>query len=183
MRVAISGLSGCGNSTVSKLVAEKTGFPRFNYTFHDLARDLGEEFMDFHAKAASNPGIDLELDRKQQAFINENKHCVVGTRLAVWMDDAKLLEKIGGERVKLDFKVWLDAPLEERARRVAEREGGSQDEAQAEVIARDLDNALRYKKLYGIDVSKHGFVDLAINSEELTAEEVSQRIVIELDKR
>jgi len=41
IRIAISGKSGCGNSTVSRIVATRLGLRVVNYTFKDLARDRG----------------------------------------------------------------------------------------------------------------------------------------------
>ena len=41
VRVAISGKSGCGNTTVSTLLAEKLGVKLINYTFRQLAAEKG----------------------------------------------------------------------------------------------------------------------------------------------
>ena len=37
IRIAISGKSGCGNTTVSSLLAERLGVKLFNFTFRQLA--------------------------------------------------------------------------------------------------------------------------------------------------
>ena len=42
--VAISGKSGCGNSTVSRIVAQRLGRKLVNYTFHTMADDMGLAF-------------------------------------------------------------------------------------------------------------------------------------------
>ena len=39
--IAISGKSGCGNSSVSRIVAERLGLKLINYTFHDIAEGRG----------------------------------------------------------------------------------------------------------------------------------------------
>ena len=51
LRLAISGKSGCGNTTVSRLVAEKLGLRVINYTFKNLARDSGMSFEELALKA------------------------------------------------------------------------------------------------------------------------------------
>ena len=38
LRIAISGKSGCGNTTVSTLLSEKLGIKLINYTFRTLAQ-------------------------------------------------------------------------------------------------------------------------------------------------
>ena len=42
--MAISGKSGCGNTTVSRLVADRLGLIVINYTFKNLAQDKGMSF-------------------------------------------------------------------------------------------------------------------------------------------
>ncbi len=52
--IAISGKSGCGNSTVSGIVARKLQFDLVNYTFKNLALERGMTFemvMDLSAQA------------------------------------------------------------------------------------------------------------------------------------
>ena len=39
LRIAISGLSGCGNTTVSKKLSEMLGVRMINYTFRNLAEE------------------------------------------------------------------------------------------------------------------------------------------------
>ena len=41
MRIAISGKSGCGNTTVTRLVSEALGFEMINFTFRSLAEEIG----------------------------------------------------------------------------------------------------------------------------------------------
>ena len=44
VRIAVSGKSGCGNTTVSRLLAERLGVRLINYTFHDMAKERGIPF-------------------------------------------------------------------------------------------------------------------------------------------
>jgi len=41
LRVAISGRSGCGNTTVSTLLSQLLGVKLINFTFRNLAQELG----------------------------------------------------------------------------------------------------------------------------------------------
>ena len=58
LRIAISGKSGCGNTTVSRLVASRLGLRVVNYTFKDLARDKGMSFTELIHKAEDDPQYD-----------------------------------------------------------------------------------------------------------------------------
>ncbi|MDR0624827.1 MAG: cytidylate kinase, partial [Treponema sp.] len=39
LKIAVSGKSGCGNTTVSKIVADTLGLEFINFTFRSLARE------------------------------------------------------------------------------------------------------------------------------------------------
>lgn len=174
MRIAISGLTGCGNSTASELVSKALGLKKYNYTFHDLARDLKIPFQRLHELAERDQKYDFMLDRKQIEFALREKNCVVGTRLAVFLD--KIAPKLKLRKPKFDLKVWLDAPLEVRAKRIAVREGGSFGEALAEVKYRDGSNAERYMQLYGLAYSMPSGC-LKLDAKKLEAIQISDSIV------
>ena len=63
-----------------------------------------------------------------------------------------------------DLKIYLDAPVEERARRIREREGGTLEEKIAETSAQDAKDTARYKRLYDIDNNDPAVADLRIDT-------------------
>jgi len=153
-RIAISGLSGCGNSTVSKLLSEVLDFPMINYTFHNIADEQGIDFKEFCLMA--------EKDDKWDRFVDENQvrlamagNSVLGSRLAIWM------------LKEADLKIFLTASSHVRAGRVHEREGGSLEDVTKETAERDARDNKRYKKLYDIDNRDYTFADLIINTDRL----------------
>ena len=92
-----------------------------------------------------------------------NQRVVVGTRLAAWLMEA-------------DMRVWLNASLEARAARINKRESeknSSYEQVLYKTLKRDESNRKRYLQLYGLDINDHGDFDLTINTEKLTAEQVS----------
>ncbi|MGC8851163.1 MAG: (d)CMP kinase [Candidatus Micrarchaeia archaeon] len=169
MIIAISGLSGCGNTTVTAALA-RHGFKKINYTFRDLAAEKGLNLKKLQELAKKNSAIDLELDRKQVALLAKEKNAVIGSRLAIWLDSPKVTRKLGVKPPKIDLKVWLDASLETRAARTKK---AKPNESKAFTAKRDRENAARYKKTYGISVQEHDFVDLKINTEKFDAESVA----------
>ena len=62
MRIAISSKSGCGNTTVSRLVAEKLGCKMINFTFRQMAEERNVDFWRFCQMAEGDDSIDKELD-------------------------------------------------------------------------------------------------------------------------
>jgi len=165
MRIAISGKSGCGNTTVSTLVADKLNYKLINFTFRNLAKEKGIEFWDFCKMAESDDSYDKELDNRQIDMAMAEENCVLGSRLAIWM------------LKEADLKVYLFASDQERASRVFKREGGSLEKRLEQTKMRDKNDTNRYKKIYSIDNNDFDLADLVINTEELQPQEVATIIV------
>ena len=55
LRIAISGKSGCGNTTVSGLLAQKLGIKLINYTFRQLAEEKGMTLKEVSAAGGGDP--------------------------------------------------------------------------------------------------------------------------------
>jgi cytidylate kinase len=165
MRIAISGKSGCGNTTVSRLVAEALGMRFINYTFRTLAAEKGKTLREILTLAAEDDSWDREVDRRQVALARENGGCVLGSRLAVWM------------LTEAELKVYLRAAPETRARRIQNREGGSLEDVAAFTAERDRQDRERYLRIYQIDNDDYSFVDLVIDTDELTPPSISEIIV------
>ena len=163
IKIAISGRSGCGNTTVSKLTSEKLGLRMINYTFRIVAQERGMDFGELCRLAETDPSWDHFLDEKQKELAASGD-CVLGSRLAIWiLEDA-------------DLRVFLDASQEVRAGRIHKREGGSYEDIFEETQRRDARDHQRYLKLYNIDNEKYDFADLVIDTALFTPEEIVEQI-------
>jgi cytidylate kinase len=164
LTIAISGKSGCGNTTVSRLVAVRLGLRLVNYTFKDLARDRGMTFEELSRRAEEDPAYDLTIDRRQ-VQLAQNGGCVLGSRLAIWLlrDTA--------------FTVYLRAPLAVRADRIARREGKDPALALRETEERDQRDHDRYLRLYGYHIDDFDFAALVIDTETMSEDAVAEIIV------
>ncbi len=164
LTIAISGKSGCGNSTVSRLVAERLGLRLINYTFHTIAEERGVSFEEVCRLAEKDDSYDRLVDRRQLRLASEG-NCVLGSRLAIWLiEDA-------------DLRVYLHADLAVRAERIRAREGGEYSEVLAATEKRDLRDRARYLRLYDIDIDRFEFADMIIYANELSQFDVAERIV------
>lgn len=164
VRIAISGKSGCGNTTVSRLLSERLGIELINYTFHDMAREKGVSFEELCRMAEEDSQYDRYLDSKQVELAARGG-CVLASRLAIW-----LLEDV-------DLKVYLSASVQVRAKRVSGREGTHWRKALKEIKGRDTRDRNRYIKLYGIDVDDYDFADLIVDTEQGDQFYVVEKIV------
>ena len=171
LRIAISGKSGCGNTTVSKLLSEKLNVKMINFTFRSLAEETGLTLPEIIEKAKTDDSFDIAVDTRQVEMTKEDS-CVLGSRLAIWM------------LKEADIKVYLYASDEVRAKRIQNREGGSLDEIASFTRMRDEQDSFRYKKLYNIDNNDYSFVDLEIDTSLYNPEEIVEKIItLLLDKK
>ncbi|MDR1126683.1 MAG: AAA family ATPase [Treponema sp.] len=164
IRIAISGKSGCGNTTVSRLVADKLGIKFINFTFRSLAQERGLDLREALDLAEKDDAWDKEIDSRQVSLALEGS-CVLGSRLAIWM------------LPQADLKVYLKASPEARAGRIVKREGGILEEVVRFTAERDSRDRERYLKLYNIDNDVFGFADLVIDTDKLSPEDIAELII------
>jgi cytidylate kinase len=171
LTIAISGKSGCGNTTVSKIVADFLGLGFINFTFRSLARERNMDLTEVLTLAAGDDSWDREVDSRQVALARESGGCVLGSRLAIWM-----LEEA-------DLKVYLKARPETRAERIKKREGGSLEAVAAFTAERDRQDHERYLRIYNIDNDNYSFADLVIDTDSLTPSQIASIIIAEAEKK
>ena len=185
LRIAISGKSGCGNTTVSHLTAEALGLKFINFTFRNLAQERGLKLVDLLALASKDDSWDREVDSRQGALARAGiicpdiaasgiagdsagsgaAGCVLGSRLAIWM------------LPEADVKVYLKADPETRAMRIIKREGGTLEEVAAFTAERDRQDRERYLRIYNLDNDDYAFADLIIDTNDIAPEEIVGLIV------
>ena len=170
LRIAISGKSGCGNTTVSTLLSNKLGVQLINYTFRQLAAEKGLTLAQVIENAKTDDSYDIAVDTKQ-VELAKKQSCVLGSRLAIWM------------LKEADLKVYLYASPEVRAERILNREGGDLQQIKDFTSMRDEEDSRRYKKLYNIDNNDYSFADLVIDTAKYNPEQIVDLIVEELKKR
>ncbi|MCR5401811.1 MAG: AAA family ATPase [Treponema sp.] len=170
IRIAISGKSGCGNTTVSTLLAEKLGVKLINYTFRQLAAEKGMTLAQVIENAKSDDSYDIFVDN-HQVELAKAEPCVLGSRLAVWM------------LKEADLKVYLYASDDTRAKRILNREGGDLEEIKSFTAMRDSEDSRRYLKLYNIDNNKYDFCDMIIDTANYNPEQIVELILGELKNR
>ncbi len=159
--IAVSGLPGSGKSTLARLLAEKLGlrYVSSGMLFRKLAKERGMNLLEFSKLAERDYSIDRMID--DLALAEGKKGCVVvDGHIAGWvLKDVALT------------KIYLYAPQDVRASRIANRDGKGFDEALAEVRAREESEARRFKAIYGIDVRNIEVFDIAINTSSYGIEE------------
>jgi cytidylate kinase len=155
MLITVSGPGGSGKSTLAADLADRLGYDHVSGgdIFRSIADERGLTPLQLNRRAEEDDTIDRDLDRRLRATARDQDDIVLESRLSGWM---------AGEYA--DFRVWLDAPLDIRAERIADREGKPVSQAREETQARAKSEAGRYEAYYGIDIEDRSVYDLVVNT-------------------
>lgn len=163
MLITVSGPAGSGKSTLATALADRLGYE--HVSGGDIFRSIADERdltpLELNRLAEADETIDRDLDRRLRTTARESEDLVLESRLAGWM---------AGEYA--DLRIWLDAPLEVRAARIADREEKSVAQVEAETRTRAESEAQRYAEYYDIDIDDHSIYDLTVNTARWDADAV-----------
>jgi len=156
MILTLSGTIGSGKTTIANEISRQN-FVHISAggIMRSMAKERNLSLLEFSAYAEKNFEIDKKIDSKQKFLVEEeiknNHNCVVEGRISWFI-------------MKSDFKIFLDADIEVRARRVAQREKCSYKDALKGIKERELSEYKRFKEIYNIDINDLRNYDLCINT-------------------
>ncbi|MEF8783119.1 MAG: AAA family ATPase [Haloarculaceae archaeon] len=163
MLITVSGPAGSGKSTLAADLADQLGYEHVSGgdIFREIAAERDLTPLELNRLAEEEDAIDRDLDERLRTTARERDDLVLESRLAGWMaaDYA-------------DLRVWLDASLDVRTTRIADREEKATEQAREETRARSESEALRYQEYYGIDIDDLGIYDLVLNTARWSPEGV-----------
>jgi len=162
MLLTVSGPAGSGKSTTAAGLAEALDLEHVSGgdIFRELAAERGYTPVEFNELAEEDEEIDRDLDRRLYEIARDRDGLVLESRLAGWLaPDA-------------DFRLWLDAPIDVRATRIADREEKSIVQAREETHRRERSERKRYADYYDIPIDDLSIYDLVVNTARWTAPDV-----------
>ena len=180
--ICISGLPGCGKSTVAKKLAQKY---RLKYVsggdaLKELAVEAGfkpsgedwwetEEGRRFLNKRLEDPDFDKRVDEKLIEAAKQGE-VILDSWTMPWLFDE-------------GFKIWLDASLEVRASRAAKRDKISLEKAKELIMEREEKTREIYRKLYGFKLGEDfSPFHIILDTDKLDADEVFQTLCMIIDR-
>ncbi|MFB6250938.1 MAG: (d)CMP kinase [Halobellus sp.] len=165
MLLTVSGPPGAGKSTTVAALAEAFDLEHVSGgdIFRELADDRGMTAVEFNRLAEEDDQIDRDLDRRLREIALERDDVLLESRLAGWL---------AGNAA--DLRLWLDAPIEVRAARIATREEKSAEQALDETRERERSEALRYHDYYNIDITDLSIYDVALNTARWSEDDVPE---------
>jgi len=175
-------LTGCGKSTVARKLAHVYGLKYLSggNALKELAIKMGykpfgrgwwetKEGRKFLDQRMADHQFDRKVDEQLIKWTRRG-NVVLDSWTIPW-----LFEK--------GFKVWMEASPENRARRLAERDGMGFEEALHILDEKDKKTREIYKKLYGFDLGEDfSPFDLILDTNQMTARETFQTLRLVLDR-
>lgn len=176
MRITISGPPGSGKSTACRRLSEILGYRQiiFGQVFREMAAERGMTVSEFGALAEKDPSIDREIDSAILDVARENKNIILESRLSAYLTKKKDIDA---------FRVYIHASPEVRMKRICDREDAEYERACIDTSRREESEAKRYMQYYGIDIGDLSVYDLIINTDDLTPDEVIDKILGALNDR
>ncbi|MCK4633921.1 cytidylate kinase family protein [Candidatus Bathyarchaeota archaeon] len=180
--MCISGMAGSGKSTVAKRLARKYGLRYFSggEALKALAGEVGfkpagrgwwesAEGMRFLKRRKHDFSFDKKVDEKLLELATQG-NVVLDSWAQAWL-------------LKEGFKIWLEASTEERAKRVAERDGTTFDEAFKASKEKDRLTKIIYKELYGFSLGEDfSPFDVILDVTMLSEEEVFHTLSLVVER-
>jgi cytidylate kinase len=172
MLLTVSGPPGSGKSTTAAALAKAFDLEHISGgdIFRSLADERGLSPVEFNELAEEDEQIDRDLDRRLYEIASERDGVLLESRLAGWL---------AGDEA--DIKIWLDAPLNIRAERIADREDKPFETAYDETHRRERSEAKRYHEYYNIDIDDRSIYDIVYNTARWSPEGVLGMLTTAVD--
>lgn len=169
LSITISGLAGSGTTTVGKLVSKKLILPFISTgdIFRKIAEKKKMSIIEFVEYAGLHPNIDKEIDFRQIEIAKVKSVVLEGRLTGILLAKNKIPS----------IKIWLEAPLEVRAKRISGRENKTEEIVRKEILERDKCDMERYEKIYNIDINDISCYTKIIDTTKNLPEAISNFIV------
>lgn len=186
MTIAISGMPGAGSSSVGRLLAKELEIKFFSMgqiwkdigtgkvkeqSYYPILKEIcdkkGFKIPELKSKNDSEATIALwkgigstkefnEITDRLQIELAKRGNIVIDGKLAL-----RMLVDVS------DFKIWLKADIDDRAKRVSERDKIDFERAKEIILEREGKEREEWKKIYGFDYfEQEKEADIIINSSE-----------------
>ncbi len=151
--ITVAGSHGSGRTTQAKLIAEAFSlrYVSVGTLFRERAKQLGVSIHEMSRIASENFEFDNYLDQRSKEETKKGG-VVLEATLSAWMAEDP------------NLRIYLTCPLEERVRRIAERECRGLDEVKHETWFREKSENKRFNEYYGIDLEDLTVYDLVVNT-------------------
>jgi predicted cytidylate kinase len=173
MIITISGKAGSGKSTIAKMLAKELKLKHFSSGdfMRQMAKEKGISIAELGKQAENDNGvIDKEIDERQKKLGNEESNFVIDGRLSAFFIP------------KAEYKIFLDVDLDVAAKRIIGDKRSDENADNIEQMKKEMKNRedseiKRYQEYYGFNCYDLANYDVAIDTTELTPEQIIDKLV------
>ena len=175
MIITISGTAGSGKSTIANALSEKLNLKKYSVGEYrrEKAAKLDMDINEYNKLGEKKSFTDKDADDWQTRLGKEKDNLVIDSRL-------------GFHFVPNSFKIFLDADIKTRAKRIYSDNRESEkfknfDEALKKVKERQISDEKRYNKYYKLNPFEHKHYDLVIDTTDKDVKEIIKIILEKLN--
>lgn len=168
MIITISGEVGAGKTFIGKKLADRLNlrYESVGEKFKKLAEERNMTVTEILNYLEKNPEEEKKIDEEQH---KTEDNCVLDSRL-------------GFHFVNADLKIYLTASLDERARRISERDGTSVEKTREMIKEREKTETARYKRIYNVEIRNMNNYDLVIDTGKFETDKILNAILYLIKK-
>jgi len=168
--IVVSGPPGVGSSTIAKVLAERLRLRYFSpgkiFKSHENAPEAKAALDVWSTGYGKNKNTHRNLDDIQTREAKRGNVVICGKLSIHFLKDLA------------DYKIWIDAPLEVRAKRAAGRDKVPVETVMKQIKEREDIERNEWKKIYGFDyLDQKNSADLVIDNSELNVNETVKKIL------
>jgi cytidylate kinase len=174
LTVVISGPPGSGSTKTALALAKKLGLKCFSTgdLFKSYSKQRKNRALDIWGKYGIKREFHHDLDEYQKKKAKKGNIVVCG-KLSIF-----ILKDLA------DFKIWIEAPLKIRARRIAKRDDISVIRAMDQIKKREDIERKTWKRIYDFDYfDQRQLADLVIDTSEKSVEQIVKEILESMRKK
>lgn len=181
--IAFSGLPGTGSSTAGKLLAQKLGIDFFSVGTYNKSH--AEQFSGHAVEKETEKAVVVwktEQGASREFHISSDEFAREKAKKGNIVIEGKLAIRL----VKgfYDFSVYIKAPIDIRAKRIAGRDGIRFDEAKQTLMEKEKLETENWIRIYGFDFhEQENEADLVIDTSDKNPEHIVNIILNKLESQ
>lgn len=178
MIVSFNGNHGSGKSTISKMVAEKLGYKRYDggSFFRNTAKENGMTLKELSALRLEDPKWDNEIDAYIKKLGETENNFVADGRMAWHFIPQSLKIYLKADEMEAAKRIYAELQ-KDKTRNIEEGEMDSIESILEKQKKRMLGDAEIYGKYYGADIHDPKNYDLVLDTTGLNIQEVFGRVM------